>query len=424
VFYFEQMFQTALNGIDGANLMPTVVQVAGSILLLSFLYSMYEGFARGGDGRILLISATKYAILGLVFLNYGSVFRSVNDMFNAFANFIATASAGGGDVFDTWRAQVQTHIQANGWDALWNLVTGLIPGVVSVSLLLVGLIVFPITYTLFALLYSLYGSVLYVVGPLVLALFPALGTGPLARTYLLNLMVFHAWGVIYAIFGALMAAVNLGSLAAVLNAGDVAGAFAGSTQMTLLALTSILFSLAIALIPFLARRIVQGDAGSTMFALAGTAMVAGQVAAATFLGASLGRTQARSDAGGGSGGSQVGPRMRSGDGSNAAAHSSSRPPEPPRSGNGEPAGDIPVAAGSSSAPASQNVEPLVTRSGDGAAGATSALPEEQPGLEMRGRPGQFRGFNFPHAIAAATAYSLGRTYYAAKRLVRGRGGDE
>ena len=101
-----------------------------------------------------------------------------------------------------------------------------------------------------------------------LALYPAFGFGQLARTYLVNLMIFNAWGLLYSIFGALMAAINMNSVSNVLNSGNFIGAFNGVTGSLLLGLASILLSLCIALIPFLARRIVEGDVGQTMTTIA------------------------------------------------------------------------------------------------------------------------------------------------------------
>jgi hypothetical protein len=69
VFYFQQLLQTALNGIDGANVTSAVLGVAGLILLLSFLYSAYQAFSSGGDVRLLAFSGVKYLILWLLFSN-------------------------------------------------------------------------------------------------------------------------------------------------------------------------------------------------------------------------------------------------------------------------------------------------------------------------------------------------------------------
>jgi len=44
MFYYEQFFTTALNGIDRSNIMPVTIQVAQVILLISFLVAAYESF--------------------------------------------------------------------------------------------------------------------------------------------------------------------------------------------------------------------------------------------------------------------------------------------------------------------------------------------------------------------------------------------
>src|ERR1700739_2033074 len=263
MFYFQQLLKTALNGIDTANVTGAVLSVSGTILLLSFLYSAYQAFASGGDVRMLAISGIKYLILGLVFANYGAIFRDVNGMFNSVANFIYN-STGVGDLFANWMDQLAQYWQANGNTSLWNLVTGLASGVISLILILSAFVLFPVCYLIFTIFYAMYGSVLYVTGPFVLALLPARGLGQLSRTYLVNLVTFQAWGLIYAILQVLMSAVNLSSVNAVLNANGVLNSFVGSSQMILLALTASIFSLSIALIPFIASRIVRGDVGSTM----------------------------------------------------------------------------------------------------------------------------------------------------------------
>ncbi len=51
-FYFEQVLQTALNGID-QNVTGPVLRLAGVILILSLLYAVYEAYSNGGDVRAL-----------------------------------------------------------------------------------------------------------------------------------------------------------------------------------------------------------------------------------------------------------------------------------------------------------------------------------------------------------------------------------
>ena len=292
MFYFQQLLETALQGIDSYNITSGVLGIAGSILLLSFLYSAYQAFAMGGDVRTLAIGGMTYLVLGLVFANYGTVFRDVLGMFNSVANFIYT-SVGVGDVFNTWLNDLSDYFNQNGWSSLWGLVNGGISGLLGAMLIIVAFIIFPLSYTLFSLFYALYGSVLYVVGPFVLALLPARGFGQLARTYLMNLMVFGAWGLLYGIIQALMTAVNMGSLNAVLNSNGILNSFFGSGQVILLAMASILFSISIALIPFIASRIVRGEVGTTMLVIAGTVVSATKLAV---------KSSAAAASGGGGGG--------------------------------------------------------------------------------------------------------------------------
>lgn len=283
MFYFQQLFNTAMNGIDSGGATGSVVQVAQFVLLASLLFGVYEAWARGGDTNYLGATAVRFFAIGLVLINYGTAFRDVNGMFNGVANFIDTTTAGGVDVFGKWMNDLSTYWNNNnGIQALWGLITGAFSGVLESLLLLVGYIIFPITYAIFSLLYALYGSILYVVGPFVLALYPAFGFGQLARTYLVNLMIFNAWGLLYAIFGALMAAINMNTVNGVLNSGNFVGAFNGVTGSLLLGLASILLSLCIVLIPFLAKRIVEGDVGQTMTTVARTTFVAARGVAGLF----------------------------------------------------------------------------------------------------------------------------------------------
>src|SRR5882724_874311 len=411
MFYFQQLLQTALNGIDTANVTGAVLGFAGTILLLSFLYSAYQAFASGGDVRMLGISGIKYLILGLVFANYGTVFRDVNGMFNSVANFIYN-STGVGDLFANWMNQLAQYWQTNGNTSLWNLVTGLASGVISLILILSAFVLFPVCYLIFTVFYAMYGSVLYVTGPFVLALLPARGLGQLSRTYLVNLMMFQAWGLIYAILQVLMSAVNLSSINAVLNANGVLNSFVGSSQMILLAMTASIFSLSIALIPFIASRIVRGDVGSTMMTVASAVTTTASMAAASFSG------------------------VREGALASQAAGGGAAPPPPPLAGPGTTASSAPIAARASVSPvggvaaaavASTSTSPTPP-SGGAISGVSAGMPSVEstdassatstapppPSSVSAGRsfskPGQYRGFNIPHAMAWYVGYSLGSAY--------------
>ena len=276
-FYFEQLLQTGLNGIDQQGITTAVLQIAGVILILSLLWSVYEAYSSGGDVRLLGVAAVKYLVLGLVFLNYQSAFRAVNGMFNGVADGIYNLS-GGLDAVQSWLNSLSQawNSNPNWFSSLWNLVTGGVSAIVAGLITLVGYLILPFAYTLFTLFYALYGSILYVVGPFVLALIPSRGLGQIGRTYFVNMMIFQCWGLLYAILQALMSALQITD--PMQFSGSFLQAFVGSSQMIVMSVASVLLSIMIALIPFIASRIVRGDIGSTLMTVISGAMTAGAVA--------------------------------------------------------------------------------------------------------------------------------------------------
>jgi len=333
-FYFEQVLQTALNGID-QNVTGPVLRLAGVILILSLLYAVYEAYSNGGDVRALGVAGVKYLVLGLVFLNYQQAFRSVNGMFNGVADFIYNTN-GIGDVVQNWLNSVSAYVGQQGLSSFWTLVTGAMSGLLDMLLILVGLIILPVSYTLFTLAYAMYGSILYIIGPFVLALWPSRAMGQLSRTYFVNLMIFQSWGLLYAILQVLMTALQMNSVNAVLGGNGVLNAFVGSSQMVLLGAVSILFSIAIALIPFMASRLVRGEVGNTVFALAA---VANRAARSILSSSSAPQIAAAGpppelsdrDAGGGGQGAAGGSRGVGVGGAGGGFLAESKPPTPPSS---------------------------------------------------------------------------------------------
>ena len=309
-FYFEQLLRTGLNGIDQQGITTAVLQIAGVVLILSLLWSVYEAYSNGGDVRLLGVAAVKYLVLGLVFLNYQSAFRAVNTMFNSVADGIYNLS-GGVDVIKAWGNSLSQAWQTNpNWfSSLWNLVTGGISAIVAGLITLIGYLILPFTYTLFTLFYALYGSILYVVGPFVLALIPSRGLGQVGRTYFVNMMIFQCWGLLYAILQSLMSALQITD--PMQFSGSFLQAFVGSSQMIVMSVASVLLSIMIALIPFIASRIVRGDVGSTLMTVISGVMTAGAVASGL--------------ASAGGGGLAAGRQASSGG-----------PPSPPSGGSGAP----------------------------------------------------------------------------------------
>ena len=390
MFFYEQMFNTALSGIMSAGLMSTILTVAYGILLASLLFSAYEAWTKGGDVRALGVAGVKYLALGALFMNDGAVYERVfRDVLGAFNQISHTmAGAGPTDVFKGWANDI--YVQGNLSTTFLNLVTGSIPGLLSALLLLIAMIVYPVAYALFAVFYSLYGAILFVTGPLVLALMPSFGLGSLARRYAINVMIFGAWGLIYGIFCRLAIAINVNSMAALTSANSFAGVLAGASQEILLAVASILFSVCILLIPVLAKRIVEGDLGGSMLTVLGAATAMAQSLMSMAAGASGGMQGAVAGGGGGA---------AAGSGGGVAAASS----------NTAPAGPSAVGGGAGSS-------------------ATSSGSRSPRGPSGSGRgPGDLQPPNIPHAAGwlggavAAVAMRSGQSAVAAGRKMLGAG---
>src|ERR1039457_2708609 len=356
MFYFQSMFQQVYNGITGSAVLPAVQQIAEGILLLAALFAVYEAYAKGGDARHLALAGVRYLIMGLLISQYPNVFRNVNNAFASVAQAIAPT-----DVWTNFRDQVQSYFSANtGQGAWWNWVVGGVAGAFSLIFQAIAVLVFPISYAIFSFFYSMYGAVLYVIGPLVLALYPALGVGQLARTFMVNLLVWNAWGIIYAIISQLLTIMSANNLNSIFTSQSFGGAFQGASQMLLISLSSILLSIMILLIPFIAKRVVSGDVGSTMLTVVGVAAAAVQAAVAGWAGMQAGAASGASgggDGGGGGGGGVIG-----------AGAGSSRSPSPPADANTAALGGDAGAAGH--APAAAGGSVTADTSGAGGGGVT------------------------------------------------------
>jgi hypothetical protein len=320
VFYFEHLLNTALGAIDGTRVIPTITNMAFAILLIGFLVGLYQAALRGGDLQALAVTAIKYLVVAMILSNWTTVFRDVNGSFTAVADFVSNSS-GAGDMFMNWMTQLQQQSTTNPNLTFWDLITGDIAGTMTVGLLLIAYIIYALAIIIFCFFYTLYGTVLYVTGPLVLALIPVSGIGQLGRTYGINLMIWNAWGILYSVFGALITAIHFNQVNNILGNGFL-GFLQGVPDSAMLGLVSIFYALAIAMVPFIAKGIISGDVGATAVALVRAAAAAAGAALAAVGGfaAGAGAGSAATPAAAGAGG---------GGGSSSMAMSSSMPPPTP-----------------------------------------------------------------------------------------------
>jgi hypothetical protein len=293
---FERFLTQAVAGIDSTSITSGMQNVAYVVLLVGFLWQVYQSALHGGDVRGLGTNLIKYIVTALVIMNYGTVFTTINQGFVNAGNWISNAS--GGNVLDNWRNDIYNQFSQNGFQNLWGLITGAIAGVIDGILIIIAYILYPVVIVVFGFFYIFYGSVLYIFGPIVIALMPLGGANRIAKSYIENVLIWNAWPILYGGFGALLSAVQMGQVGQMLSQNNFLGGLGNLEGAFLIGIASIIYSLAIAVIPFIAKRIVSGDVGATAVALVGAAatvvtagMAAGEGAAAGIAAAGAGGAQ-------------------------------------------------------------------------------------------------------------------------------------
>jgi hypothetical protein len=263
---FERFLTQAVSGIDSTGITSGMQNVAYVVLLVGFLWQVYQSAMHGGDVRGLGTSLIKYIATAVVVMNYGVVFTTINQSFVNAGNWVSDAS-GALNLLDNWKVDLQTQFNQAGSQKLWGLITADIPGLLDGLLIIVAYLLYPIVIVIFGFFYIFYGSILYIFGPIVIALMPLGGANRIAKAYVENVFIWNAWPILYGGFGALLSAIQMGQIGQMLNQNDFLGGLGNLEGSILIGIVSIVYSLAIAIIPFIAKRIVSGDVGSTAAAM-------------------------------------------------------------------------------------------------------------------------------------------------------------
>ncbi len=301
---FERFLTQAVSGIDSTSITSGMQNVAYVVLLIGFLWQVYQSALHGGDVRGLGTNLIKYLATAVIVMNYHAVFTTINQGFVNAGNWVNSAS-GATNLLDNWGNDLKTQYNQVGFQNLWGLVTGSTAGVLDALLIIVAYILYPVVIAIFGFFYILYGSILYIFGPIVVALMPLGATNRLAKSYVENVFIWNAWPILYGGFGALLSAVQMGQVGQMLNQNDFLGGLGNLEGSILIGLASIIYSLAIAVIPFIAKKIVSGEVGATAGTLLGAAATALTMGVAAtegvIAGASGGVSAAQHQAGGAAG---------------------------------------------------------------------------------------------------------------------------
>ena len=371
---FENFLHSAVTGIQGAGIISGMTNVSYVVMLVGFLWEMYQAASHGGDVKGFGRSAAKYLACALVVQAWPQIFTEVNQAFVNAGSWM-TGQGGANNVLDTWMQQIQAQYNQDGFQHMWNLITGAVSGLLDAILIFVAYLLYPIVTIIFGFFYMLMGSLLYIFGPLVVALLPVAPANRLAKSYIEHVFIWNAWPILYGGLGLLVSLVNIGNVQNILNAQDFLGGLNGVEGSILAGIISIVYSIAIVVIPFMAKSIVSGDVGSAARSLMsaattalgmGIAAGAGAIAGASAAGGG-GAAASSSAAGGAGNAANVGAASAGGGPAGAGNQPAAAQPAPTPSANSQNA-----ASTSSNSPATSTLSSAQQSSTASAAGTQSA----------------------------------------------------
>ena len=206
IFEFQSMMTSVVNGISGS-LLTAVQSLAYILMTICLVLGIYEAYVKGGDIRSLAATFLKYAVAAFVIGYWSNFFSDLFTGFNQIANTI-DSSYGAGDLAANWLNGLKALWTSQGYDSIFNGIAFSPSAILTVLEIFLAYVIYPIAVQIFALIYTFWGSCLFAMGPLVIALAPSAVVNSLTKYYTLNLAVWNAWTVIYAVFACLITAIH------------------------------------------------------------------------------------------------------------------------------------------------------------------------------------------------------------------------
>ena len=265
IFEFQTMLTSAVNGIS-ASILGTEQGVSYVLMTICLVLGIYEAYTRGGDLRSLAGTLLKYAVAAFLIGNWAAFFSDLYSGFNQIASVIDN-SYGGIDLAKDWLAQLDNLFKLHGYQSIFAAIPWTPSALITLLEIVLAYIIYPIAVQIFALIYTFWGTCLFAMGPFVIALAPSSLINSLTKYYALNLGIWNAWSIIYAVFGCLITAIHANDVNAILN-GDLGSFGLGPTfgatgpldgGIETIGLISIMYAICILLIPMVAAFILRGQ---------------------------------------------------------------------------------------------------------------------------------------------------------------------
>lgn len=302
MFFYDSFFNQALSALGGTAL-TSVQAVSYMILGITFLLSVYEAFARGGDTRQLMIGFLKYVVAAVAIQNWSAVFNDIHTSMESIAWAITSH-----DYVAVWQSNYANFLQQNAV-ATTAGIAAFMANFVSDSTRLIVALIFGVAVILFDFLYAIWGCVLFVLAPLLIATMPSVSLSGFGKKFLTGLAEWCMWPILYAVFAAMAFGMNSADVTSIAASKNYSDIVAGTSNMYLISVMSLVVGICLLFIPFLAHFLIGASfdgAAATFVAM--SKMGGGNIAAFASSGAASG------DGGGGSTGGSNGGSGSSGGG--------------------------------------------------------------------------------------------------------------
>ena len=263
IFQFQSMITAVVNGIS-ASMLGSIQTVAYILMTICLALGIFEAYIKGGDLRSLAATFLKYLVAAFVIGYWNNFFTDTFTGFNSIARAIDN-STGGFDLIQSWGQGLLNLFTQKGYDGMMKAIPWTPGALLTLVELALAYIIYPICTQIFTIIYTFWGSCLFAVGPFVIALAPSSVVNSLSKYFTLNLVVWNAWTVLYAIFGCLISAIHMNDVQTVANGN--AGAIGFGVPMggpldggiEAIGLISIIYAVLILLIPVVAAFVLRGQ---------------------------------------------------------------------------------------------------------------------------------------------------------------------
>lgn len=276
--FFQSLWSSEMgtaSGLVGPG--SAIFMAAMGILSVVLIAGVYEVFVSGGDMLGLLVLMVKGAACGLLITEWSKFFTDVTTN----GAFQLAQSINTSDFYSQIGSALKTQMTSLFGTMSFMEILKDVTVLMNAAACCFAFIIYYIAYWLMEFLFTAWGMILYALGPLLVAVIPSRFAGSFGKTYIKALVEWLSWPVLYALLAAL-----IGSLQ---NNTDWATATAQTTTNNLqVEWVTIVYSIMLLLLPWMAHRILGGDFAGTVGQAAGMTIGAAKAAVTGGTGAALG----------------------------------------------------------------------------------------------------------------------------------------